>query len=185
MAHGQHRGAVLPHLRQVALRGGVGPHLAVHGRRQQQRNTLLRARQAQQAQQFIGPPWASRATKSALQGAIKMASASRLQVDVGHIVGSRASHCRAIHRAARQRLHGHRRNELGSRLGHDDLYGGPSRRCTAQLGRFVTGYASTEAQDDVFASKLVHACNLADEALRRHQASSAWGGLYNQNFPPP
>jgi hypothetical protein len=54
------------HLRHVALRGRVRPHLAVHGRRQQQRHALDGPRQAQQAQQLVGPPLRQRAMKSAL-----------------------------------------------------------------------------------------------------------------------
>ena len=50
----QDRAAVGTQLRGIALRRRVGPHLAVHRRRQQQRAMVDRPRQAQQAQQLVG-----------------------------------------------------------------------------------------------------------------------------------
>lgn len=156
-AHGQHRSAVLHDLLQIALRGGVRPHLTVHGGRQQQRNTLLGTCQAQQTEQFIGPPLGQSGEKICATGRDQNGVGLATEVDVRHVVGRTCIPLRAIHGPTRQRLHGHRRDELCSRLGHNDLHGGAlANECTAQLGRFVTGYASTEAQDDVFASKLVH-----------------------------
>ena len=87
VAHTQHRGTVLRHLGQVALGGGVRPHLAVHGGRQQQGYTVDGPGQAHQAQQLVGP---------ALHQAGNEISAARrnhdgislaAEVDVRHVVG--------------------------------------------------------------------------------------------------
>ena len=50
----KHSGPVRLQLHHVALGSGMGPHLTVHGRRQQQRHLIKRARQAHQAEQIIG-----------------------------------------------------------------------------------------------------------------------------------
>ena len=100
IAHAQHHGAVLRHLRQIALRGGMGPHFAVHGRGQQQRHALRGARQTQQAEQLVRPALhqARNEVRTARcnQDRIRLAA----QIDVGHVVGLAGIPLRAIHRAA-------------------------------------------------------------------------------------
>ncbi len=109
-------------------------------------------------------PCSSLAMKSALHGAIRIASASRRQVDVRHVVGLARIPLRAIDRPVGQRLHRHRRDEMLRRLGHHHLHGGAFLdQGAAQFGRLVAGDAAGEAQDDMFASKIIHGaqCNSA------------------------
>jgi hypothetical protein len=92
-AHAQHGGAVGRQLHQVALGGRVRPHLAVHGRRDQQRHRSIGRARHIRLSRSSARPCTSRAMKSALHGAITMASASRLRLMCGMLLGSRASHC--------------------------------------------------------------------------------------------
>jgi hypothetical protein len=174
--------------RQVALRGRVRPHLAVHGRGQQQGHALLRARQAQQAQQFVGPALGQAGDEIGAARRDQDGIGLAREVDVRHVVGLARIPLRAVHRPVRQRLHGHGRDELGGRLGHHHLHGGALLdERAAQLRRFVTGYASAEAQDDVFAGKLFHGPQFSRQyppfAARGRRQDGAT--LYNPNFPPP
>jgi hypothetical protein len=102
----------------------VRPHLAVHGRRQQQRHALDGARQAHQAQQLIRPPLRQLRDEVGAGRRDHDGVGLAAQVDVRHVVGLARVPLRHVDRPARQRLHGHRRDELAGRLGHHHLHGG-------------------------------------------------------------
>ncbi len=156
-AHAQHHGAVGSHLRQVALRGGVRPHLAVHRGREQQRNALRGAGQAQQAEQLVGAALRQPGDEIGAAGGDQDRIRLAAQVDVRHVVGLARVPLRGIDRAARERLHGDGRDEPLGRLGHDHLHGGARLGEQArQLGRFVAGDAARKAQENVFARQFVH-----------------------------
>jgi membrane protein YqaA with SNARE-associated domain len=91
-AGAQQGGAVGHHLGHIALRGRVRPHLAVHGRRHQQRAALDRAGQAQQAEQVVGPALRQLGDEIGAGRRHEMASASRERLMCAMLLGSRASH---------------------------------------------------------------------------------------------
>jgi hypothetical protein len=125
-ARAQQLRAVGHHLRQVALGGRVGPHLAVHGRRQKQRAVRQRPGQAQQASSLVGPalrqPGDEIGTGRRHQHGVGLAR----QVDVRHAVGLARIPLAGVDRPAGQRLHRHRRDELRGRLGHHHLHLAPA-----------------------------------------------------------
>jgi hypothetical protein len=75
----------------VALGGRVLPHLDIHRRRHQQRHQA-RARQAQVDSRSSHTPCASLRMKSAEQGAIRIASASRVRSMWAMLLATRGSH---------------------------------------------------------------------------------------------
>ncbi|MDT4855415.1 hypothetical protein FQZ97_897680 [compost metagenome] len=165
-AHVEHGGAVSAQLLDVALRGRVRPHFAVHGGGQDQRHALDGARQAHQREQFVGPAVHQLGHEIGAGRGYHDRIGLAAEVDVRHVVvgatrGARVP-LRGEDRAARERLHRHRGHELLGRLGHDHLHRGTLfHQRPAQLGRFVAGNAAREAQDDVFSSEFVHGRNVA------------------------
>jgi hypothetical protein len=89
---GPSTGTVGAQLRHVALRGRVGPHLAVHRRGHQQRAALGGRARHSRLSSSSARPWASLAMKSALAGATSIASASRDRLMCAMLLGSRVSH---------------------------------------------------------------------------------------------
>jgi hypothetical protein len=75
-------------------------------------------------QQIVGPALHQLGDEIGLAGATRMASASRAEVDVRHVVGLARIPLAQHHRLARQRLHRHRGDELAGGLGHHHLHAG-------------------------------------------------------------
>ncbi|MDT4841794.1 hypothetical protein FQZ97_756670 [compost metagenome] len=149
----------------------MGPHLAVHGRGDQQRHAVGRTRQAQQAQQLVGAALHQPRDEIGAAGRQHDRVGLAAQVDVRHVVRLAGVPLRGVDGAPRERLHGDRRHELLGRLGHHDLDGGARlHEQAAQLGRFVAGDAPCESEDDVFAGEILHGtycCSHTDKIRNR------------------
>ena len=147
--------AVARELGDVALRGLVFPHLAVHRRRHQQCG--IRARGTASTSRSSASPWASLARKSAEAGATTIASAPRDSVDVRHVVGDAAVPHVGEDRLAGQRLHGRRRDEAAGGLGHHHLHVGAVLDQQAhEFGGLVGGDAAGDAEHDPPVARLCH-----------------------------
>ena len=113
-AHAQHHSAVSLQLRQVALGGRVRVHLAVHGRRQQQRHGVNGAGQAHQCQQIISAavqqPGHEVGAARRHQNRVGLAR----QIDVGHVVVFTRIPLAGENRPPAQGLQCHRGDELRS-----------------------------------------------------------------------
>jgi hypothetical protein len=73
------------------------------------------------------------------------------QVDVRHVVVRPRVPLRAVHRPARQRLHGHGCHELAGRFGHHHLHRGAGLgQQAAELGRLEAGHTARQPQHDMF-----------------------------------
>ena len=146
MAHAHHLCTILGDLCQIALGRGVRPHLAIHGRRHQQR-LAGRTCQTGQADQFVRP--------SLRQPCDEVGAARRqhdhiglaAHADVRHVVGAACIPLAQDHGSARKCLHGDRRDELAGSLGHHHLHRGTALdQQPAQLGRLVAGHAASQSQ---------------------------------------
>ena len=126
LPHLQHMRAIRAQLRDIALGGRVGPHLAVHGRRQQEGHLVKGARQAHQAEEIVGAAMQQLGhevgTRRGHQNCVRFPP----QVDVGHVVGLSGIPLGDVDRPVGEGLHRHRRHELGRCFGHDHLHRGAS-----------------------------------------------------------
>ena len=157
MAHAQHLGPISLQLRHVALGGGVRPHFAVHRRGQEQRHFVQRTGQAHQTQQIIGAAVQQFGHEIGAGRGHQDGVGFSAEVDVGHVVGLALIPLGHIHRAVRERLHGHRGDELRRRLGHHHLHRGALfHQRTAQFGCFVAGNAAAQTEHDVFLEQISH-----------------------------
>jgi hypothetical protein len=194
-AHAQHGGAVGAQLRHVALGGRVGPHLAVHGRGQQQRHAVDRPRQAHQAEQVVGPAMQQLGHEVGAgrrhQDGIGLAP----QVDVRHVV-ARASHCEVYTgRCDSACIVTGVMNCSAASVITTCTVAPALTSSAAQLGRLVAGNAPGEAQNDVFACQVVHAGNVAEGVgfaggPRRKTLTPPYNPIYHLlrargSLPPP
>ena len=168
LPHIQHVDAVGLELRHIALRGGVGPHFAVHGGGHDQGHRVQRACQAHEAEQVVGTAVHQLFHEVGTGRGHQNGIGPTAQVDVGHVVAHTRARIRAggfarvplraEHGSPGQRLQRHRGDELHGRIGHDHLHRGTGLdQVAAQLGRLVAGNAPGEAQNKVFSSKVFHA----------------------------
>ena len=167
--HAQQVGAVVDHLLQVALRGGMRPHLAVHGRSEQQRRAGNRACQAQQRQQLASAALRQLGDEVGAGRRHHDGVGLAAQVDVGHVVVRPRVPLRHVDWSPRQRLHRHRRDELARGLGHHHLHRGAGLdQQPAEFRRLEAGGAARQAEHDMAAGKLagelvgIHAGNVAN-----------------------
>ena len=154
-AHAQHMGAVGSDLRQIALRGGMGIHFAVHGRRNQQRRAR-RACQAGQADEFICTALCQ--TRDAVCAARRQQNQVCFapQADMCHMVGRAFIPLAGKHRSPRKGLHGGGGDEVAGALAHHDLHlRARLDQQAAQLGRFVAGHAASQPQQNAAARQFL------------------------------
>ena len=188
VAHAQNHRTILCHGLHIALGRGMQPHIAVHGRCQQKRHALDRTRQAQQAQQLVRAPLRQPGDEIRAARRDQHHIGLAAQVDVRHVVRLAGIPLGAIDRAPAQGLHGDRGDELLRGLGHDDLNRRPRLdEQAAKLGGLVTSHPATEAQNDVFSSKLCHDGEFSRQLGRdsRSDQQAIRTDPYNRNFPPP
>ena len=164
----QDRGAIRAQLGHIALRGRVSPHLAVHGRREQQGKTRQGPRQTQQTQQVVCPALhqLSHEIRTCRRNQAGIGRAA--QRDVQHVVIGTRVPLGVIHGTLAQCLHGDRGDELGRSLSHHHLHGGALLdQGPAQLCGLIAGNAASQTQQNMFPGKLVHGtqCSRAAAAI--------------------
>ena len=125
-AHTQHHCPIALQLSQIALRCGVRIHFAVHGGRNQKRHSVYRSCETHQTEQVIRPTVQQLGHEISATRRDDDGIGFARQIDVRHVVVLSTT-CPRIplagkHRAATQRLHRHRRDELLGRLGHYHLH---------------------------------------------------------------
>jgi hypothetical protein len=171
-AGAEHEGAVTLDLRHVAFRGRVRPHLAVHGRRDQQRAALDRPRQAHQAQQVVGAPLRELGDEVGTGRCHHDRVCSARDVDVRHVVRLARVPLAGVHHAVRERLHRHRGDELLGRFAHHHLHGGAGLHQFAhEVGGLVAGNAAGEAEHEVLAGEVVRRGVLAHSGVQARDRS--------------
>ena len=154
MADSQNRRAVQGELRQIALCDGVRIHLAVHGRRHQQRDFVHRPGQAHQAEQVVRTTVQKFGHKVCAAWCDHYRVGLTRQVDMCHAVGLAHIPLAGIDWPAAQRLHGDGRDELLCSCGHHDLDGGSGfHHRAAQFCRFVAGNTPGKTQHNVFSGQ--------------------------------
>jgi hypothetical protein len=151
-ARPEHQSTIGLDARHVALRGGVGPHLAVHRRCHQQQTALARPRQTSEAQQIVGLSVGEFGDEVGRSGCHDQGVGGAREADVCHRVGLARIPLAGEHRAPAQRLHGDRGDERFGRLRHHHLHGGAGfDQLTGQFGGLVAGDAAAQTQHDVAA----------------------------------
>ena len=142
----------------VALRGRVAPHLAVHRRGEQQRAV---ARQRQGGEQVVGE------AVGKLGKTVRRGRGDEQQVgfagegDVRHAVRRVRRPGVGDHRLAGERLEGQRGDEAGGSLAHRHLYGRALFDQQAdEFGGLVGGNAASDAEEDVFSAEFHGICRL-------------------------
>jgi hypothetical protein len=151
----EQRRPVAHDLRDVAVRGGVGPHLAVHRRGHEQRAALDGARQAQQRKQFVGVALRQLGDEVRARGGHDHRVGLACQVDVRHLVGRARIPLARVDGPAGKRLHRHCGNEVLGRLSHHHLHGGArARELAREFGRLVAGDAAGEPEHEVLAGEV-------------------------------
>jgi len=172
-------------LRHIALRGRVGPHLAVHGWCDDQRHLIDRPSQAHQAQQFISSPVQQLGHEVGTRRRHHDRISLTAQVDVSHVVGLAGIPLRGVDRATGQRLHGHGRHEMLGRLGHHNLHRDAGlHQGTAEFGRLERGNAPRQAQNNVFSSKMAHGRQCSRHARSTPGPFADASPTYNLALPP-
>ena len=152
VARAEHGRAVGGELGEVALRRRMGPHLAVHRRRDQQRAALDRPRQAEQREQIVGAAMQQLGDEVGARRCDQHRVGLAREVDVRHVVGFARIPLAGVDGAVGERLQRHRGDELLGRLGHHDLHRRPGLdQRPRQLGRLVAGDAARQAEHDVAA----------------------------------
>ena len=140
----------------VGLGGGMIEHIAIHGRRQQQRTSC---RQRAHCQQVVRHALRQLRQCMGSDGRDDQQIGGFCQTDVRNVAGQLA--CIAalpqffVDRPPRNRLEGQRAHEsLGSRS-HDDIdLGVGVSQLTGQIDRFVGGNAATDAQYKSLAAQI-------------------------------
>ena len=164
----QDRGAVSAQLGHIALCGRVSPHLAVHGRREQQGKTRQGPRQTQQTQQVVCPALYQLGHEIRARRRDQAGIGRAAQRDVQHVVVGTRIPLGVVDGTLAQRLHGDRRDELGRSLCHHHLHGGALLdQGPAQICGLVAGNAASQTQQNMFPGKLVHGtqCSRAAAAI--------------------
>ncbi len=142
----QYRHAVALQALDVAARGGVLPHLAVHGGGDDQRAF---AREAQRREQVVREPVGELGDEIGRGGGNDDRVLAARELDVRHVVGDAGIPHVGVDRLARQRLEGRRRHHASCRFGHDHLHvDAMALQVARELRRLVSGDASGDTQDD-------------------------------------